>query len=121
MNCPHNPKADGSNPPRNQRNHRGLGTLRAPGTVVDLPIHCKIFQTCCNAIQTLLQVNSNGLLGCAFQGYSAVWREMAGNRGKWRDMVGFVASKFDETRPICAELIFSAAGFDLCNCLILRE
>jgi hypothetical protein len=22
---------------------------------------------------------------------------------------------------VCAELLFSAAGFDLCNCLILRE
>jgi hypothetical protein len=30
-----------------------------PNLVLDLPIHCRIIRTCCNAIQTLLQVNSN--------------------------------------------------------------
>ena len=33
--------------------------FRHPAPVVDLPIHCRIIQTCCNAIQTLLQLNSN--------------------------------------------------------------
>src|ERR1019366_10692983 len=36
-------------------------------------------------------------------------------------MAGFIASKCGETRPSCAELLFSAAGADACNLLILRE
>ena len=37
-----------------------------PRPVVDLPIHCNLNQTCCNAIQTLLQVNSNNSSWCTF-------------------------------------------------------
>ena len=36
----------------------GFGECR-PGREVDLPIHCRIIQTRCNVIQTLLQLNSN--------------------------------------------------------------
>jgi hypothetical protein len=38
----------------------GMGVQPQSGSApVDLPIHCKIIRTSCNAIQTLLQVNSN--------------------------------------------------------------
>jgi len=30
-----------------------------PNQVAYLPIHCNLIRTCCNAIQTLLQLNSN--------------------------------------------------------------
>jgi hypothetical protein len=73
--------------------------------VVDLLIHCNPIQTRCNAIQTILQLNSNNYTNCAFQNYFAV----AGYRGIWRDMAGFISPKFRESDPSSAELIFSAA------------
>ncbi len=33
------------------------------GPAVDLLIHCNLIRTCCNAIQTLLQLNSNNSKG----------------------------------------------------------
>jgi hypothetical protein len=57
---------------------------------------------------------------CALQNYLAV-RKIPENAGKSRKMMTLIASHSAMTRPTCAELIFSNAGFDLCNCLILRE
>jgi hypothetical protein len=45
---------------------------RPPGPGVDLSIHCKAIQTCCNVIQTLLQLNSNNSKCCAVLIYFAV-------------------------------------------------
>ena len=92
--------------------------------VAYLPIHCNLIQTCCNAIQALLQVNSNNYNRCAFWQYFAV----AVDRGRWREMEGngdicwgLLSPKLRETRLARAELTFSAAGFALCNRLILRD
>ena len=49
------------------------------------------------------------------------WRFFAANGGFSRFLAAFIASKCGETRPSCAELLFSAAGADACNLLILRE
>src|ERR1035437_2347454 len=63
-------------------------TSRLVRPVGDLPIHCKIIQVHCNAIQTLLQLNSNNYILCDFVGYLAV----AGFRGEWRVFAGFGGS-----------------------------
>ena len=44
----------------------------APSPVGELPIHSKIIRTCCNAIQTLLQLNSNNYSSCDVFIYFAV-------------------------------------------------
>ena len=51
---------------------------------VGLPIHCKVIQTCCNAIQTLLKSNSNNSTNCdvfiyfSVRRFSQVWQVFAG-------------------------------------------
>jgi len=52
---------------------------------------CKIIQTCCNAIQTLLQANSNNCNSCALLNYFAV----AGCRGIWRVLLHPNSAKLD--------------------------
>jgi hypothetical protein len=75
-----------------------------------IPIHC-------NAIQTVLQLNSNNYTRCALLNYFAV----VDFRGFWWTLVDFGArsrlkTRFPtitenrETQPTGAELIFSAAG-----------
>jgi hypothetical protein len=72
--------------PGNAFQDRLLPSERPPlGPAVDLPTHCTIIQTCCNAIRTLLQVNSNNSTGCALLNYFAV----AGFRGISRDLAGY--------------------------------
>ena len=46
--------------------------MRHGARVVDLPMYCNLIQTCCNAIQTLLQLNSNNSTSCEFGRYFAV-------------------------------------------------
>jgi hypothetical protein len=77
----------------------------------DLPIHCKIIQICCNAIQTLLQLNSNNSNHCGEGGYLAV----AVFRGEWRRMAVFSGPNSTKRDLLCAELICSAAGSDASN------
>jgi hypothetical protein len=72
---------------------RGRFTRRIEGgprnnQVVDLPIHCKIIRIRCNAIQTILQLNSNNYSSCEKAGYFAV----AVFRGEWRRMAVFSGS-----------------------------
>jgi hypothetical protein len=61
----------------------GMNPLRdyeappVPNRAAYLPIHCKTIRTRCNAIQTLLQLNSNNYTICGFPIYFAV----AGFRG----------------------------------------
>jgi hypothetical protein len=50
--------------------------------------YCNLIQTCCNAIQTLLQLNSNNYNSCDVFIYFAV----AGFRGGWRVFAGFGGS-----------------------------
>src|ERR1019366_335056 len=59
-----------------------IADLKRPphGPVGELPPHCRITQTCCNANQTLLQLNSNNYTVCEFGRYFAV----AVFRGEWR-------------------------------------
>ena len=47
-------------------------TSRLVRPVGDLPIHCKIIQVHCNAIQTLLQLNSNNYKQLGQEGRAAV-------------------------------------------------
>ena len=62
---------------------RGFEPLLASNQVAYLPIRCKIIRTCCNTIQTLLQVNSNNSKSCDVFIYLAV----ATFRDIWRHMV----------------------------------
>jgi hypothetical protein len=62
-------------------------TSRLVRPVGDLPIHCKIIQVHCNAIQTLLQLNSNNYKFCALLNYFAV----VDFRGFWWILVDFGA------------------------------
>jgi hypothetical protein len=93
-------------------------------TRVDLPFHCKIIQTCCNAIQTLLRSNSNNSNQCAVLIYFAVaairgeWRRIATFGGGWRVLLRRVRRESD---ALCTELIFSECEFHFCNCLILHK
>src|ERR1019366_9172022 len=68
-----------------------------PGPVADLPIHC-------NAIQTLLQLNSNNYSSCGKVRYFAV----AVFRGEWRRMAVFSGPNSTKRDLLCAELICSA-------------
>src|SRR5450759_2031607 len=83
--------------------------------------HCNLIQPRCNAIQTLLQLNSNNSKNCVIFFYTAlcgILRSSAELCGIWRVISRPNSTKFD---LVCAELIFSAAGADACNSLILRE
>ena len=90
----------------------GMNPLRdyeappVPNRAAYLPIYCKTIRTRCNAIQTLLQLNSNNYKQCAFQNYSA----LAGFRGFSRVMAGLIASKFDETRPYLCGIDLQCCG-----------
>jgi hypothetical protein len=81
------------------------------------PIYCKIIKVHCNAIQTLLQLNSNNSNICGKVRYFAV----AVFRGEWRRMAVFSGPNSTKRDLVCAELICSEAGSDARNSLILRE
>jgi hypothetical protein len=71
---------------------------------------CRILQTCCNAIQTLLQLNSNNYKSVHFR-IILHWRRIAVFRGVSRFLAVLIASKFDETRPCLFGIGFQYPAF----------
>jgi len=94
-------------------NNRPLVPSQLREIVAYMLVHCKIIQTCCNVIPTLLQLNSNNSSSCglfiyvAVAEYGGISRDFAEYGGiEWSS----IASNFSEIRPTCAELICSEAG-----------
>ena len=71
---------------------RGFEPLLASNQVAYLPIRCKIIRTCCNTIQTLLQVNSNNPITVMYL-FILQSRPFATFRDEWWYLVGFLATK----------------------------
>ena len=82
-----------------------------------LPIHCNLIHTCCSAIQTLLQLNSNNYTGCAFLELccsGGISRNMAEYGGIWRYRMVFYRVKIRRNSTwLC--------GIDLQCCGIRRR
>jgi|SRR5580692_8667200 hypothetical protein len=62
---------------------------RTLSLTVDLAIHCKTIRARCNAIQTLLQLNSNNYTRVRCR----ILLHLAGDGGKWQDGKGFIAAE----------------------------
>ena len=75
------------------------GSPIVPNRASQLLIHCRIIPSRCNAIQTLLQRNSNNHKGMCVSELSCIRRDKTGCRGIWRDISGKITPKLRKIRP----------------------